>query len=91
MNQEQIGKHTIQSFRLATYHICVFNIACARTCKCDPMPFPSRPDTTKLDCVKYKSRKPILLLVKAFYGMDPVKWSLAINATRSYQTKNKII
>ena len=29
MNQKQIGKHTIQCFRCAANHICVFNMACA--------------------------------------------------------------
>ena len=26
MKQEQLGKHTIQYFRRATYHTCVFNM-----------------------------------------------------------------
>ena len=43
MNQKHIGKHTIQCFSRATYHMCVFNMACAGTIDWDDMPFPSRP------------------------------------------------
>ena len=29
MDQEQMGKHTMQCFRHATSHLCVFNMSCA--------------------------------------------------------------
>ena len=32
----------MQCFRNATYYICVFNLACAGTCECSHMLFPSR-------------------------------------------------
>ena len=37
-----MGKHII-CFRCATYHICVFNMACAGACKSDGTPFPTGP------------------------------------------------
>ena len=43
MTEEQLGMQIIQCFRCATYHMCVFNMVCLRTCKCDCKPFPSRP------------------------------------------------
>ena len=44
LNQEQIGKHTTQCFKHATYHTCLFDKACLGACKYDRTPFPSRPD-----------------------------------------------
>ena len=40
MNQKQIGKHTIQCFRCAANHICVFNMACAGALQVRPYIFP---------------------------------------------------
>ena len=34
--------YTIQCFRRATYHTCVFNIACAGACECERTPFLTR-------------------------------------------------
>ena len=43
-NCEQVRKHTIQSFKSATYHVLDFDMACLSTCECDCTPLFSRPD-----------------------------------------------
>ena len=43
MNQEKLEKRTIQCFRPATYHKCVFNMTCAWACEGDWALFPFRP------------------------------------------------
>ena len=42
MNQEWLGKHTMQCFRCAACHMCVFDKACADVCEYNCTPFPSR-------------------------------------------------
>ena len=41
---EQVRKHTIQSFKSATYHVWDFDMACLGTYECDCTPIFSRPD-----------------------------------------------
>ena len=62
----------------------VFNIACAGTCECNCMPFPFRPDTTKLDCIKHKSEKPILLLVQCGHSSKNFKFQEILGEFRKF-------
>ena len=42
MNESDIDvEATKQYFRCGTYHTCIFNMACAGTCKCNCTSFPS--------------------------------------------------
>ena len=43
-------KSVIKSLFGASYHTCVFNMACVGMWECDCMPFPSRPDYSS--CIK---------------------------------------
>ena len=44
MDQEQVEKFTIQCFRGPANHTCVFSMVSVWGCKCEYMPFQSRPD-----------------------------------------------
>ena len=40
INEAWASGETSQCFRRATYHMCIFNMACAGACECDHTPIP---------------------------------------------------